>query len=277
MAIKDILHLIDGEATPGPAAGVALDIAMRHSAHVTGVALAIDPIVPGFIVAPIPVELIEAAREDGLKLADDAVRRFRSAAERAGAAHETRVAEVLMGGVPEQFLAQCRVTDLVVIGQDDPSKPEPMREILIEQALFEGTAPILVVPYIAKPAFSAGRVMVAWDGSRTAARAVHAAMPLLAQADAIAVVMIGRATAVEGEPGADVATWLARHGLKVDVETIPSPGVSIADAIINHSSDRGFDLVVMGGYGHSRVREFLVGGATRDILASMTVPVLMAH
>jgi nucleotide-binding universal stress UspA family protein len=277
MAIKDILHLIDNDAKPGPAAGVALDIATRQDAHVTGVALAIDPIVPGFIVAPIPVELIEAARDDALKMADDAVRRFRAAAKLAGAAHETRVAEVLMGGVPEQFLAQCRVTDLVVIGQDDPSKPEPMREILIEQALFEGTAPILVVPYIAKPAFAAGRVMVAWDGSRTAARAVHAAMPLLAQADTVSLVMIGRATAAEGEPGADVATWLARHGLKVDIETIPAPGVSIADAIINHSSDRGFDLVVMGGYGHSRVREFLIGGATRDILASMTVPVLMAH
>jgi nucleotide-binding universal stress UspA family protein len=89
--------------------------------------------------------------------------------------------------------------------------------------------------------------------------------------------MIGRAMKQPGEPGADLATWLARHGLNVSIKCLPSGGIPIADAILNHAADNGFDLVVMGAYGHSWMREALIGGATRDILKTMTVPVLMAH
>ncbi|MEJ1157668.1 universal stress protein [Prosthecomicrobium sp. N25] len=277
MAIKDILLLLDLAKDKSPAAELALDLAGRMNAHITGVGLAIDPIVPGFVVAPIPIELIEAAREEALKTARDAAARFEHAAGLAGVSRETRIVEVLMGGAPENFLANCRTTDLVVVGQEDPDKPEGMREALIEAALFEGAAPLLVVPYITRTALSTSKVMIAWDGSRTAAHAVQAALPILAQAGQIAVVMVGAAMDGPGEPGADIATWLARHGLSVDIETIPAPATGIGDALLNHASDRGFDLLVMGGYGHSRVREFLFGGATRDILRSMTVPILMAH
>ena len=277
MAIKDILLLLDLAEEAGPAAAVAVDLAARLDAHVTGVALAIDPIVPGFVAAPIPVELIEAAREEAVKVAQGATRRFDDLAGRAGVSRETRIAEVLMGGAPDSLLANCRLTDLVVIGQEDSSKPEAMRTELIEAALFEGTAPVLVVPYITRGAVSTDKVMIAWDGSRTASRAVHAALPILAQAKSISVVMVGSAMDQPGEPGADLATYLARHGLAVEIDTIPAPATGVADALLNHAADRGFDMVVMGGYGHSRVREFLFGGATRDILAAMTVPVLMAH
>lgn len=277
MTIKDILHLVDLGPTTSPAATVAIDLAARFDAHVTGLALAIDPIVPGFVAAPIPVELIEAAREEALNAARAAGTRFEDEARRSSVSRELRIAEVLMGGAPDSFVANCRLTDLVVIGQDDPDRPEAMRETLIETALFEGVAPVLVVPYIAKTGLATKRVMIAWDGSRTAARAVRAALPILATADAISVVMVGSAIDQPGEPGADLATFLSRHGLKVDIETIPAPATGVGDALLNQAADRGHDLVVMGGYGHSRVREYLFGGATRDILRSMTVPVLMSH
>lgn len=278
MAIKDVLLLLDLAPDGGPAAAVAIDLAARLEAHVTGVAMAIDPIVPGFVAAPIPVELIEAAREAARKEAQAAADRFEQAAALAGVAREARIAEVLMGGAPDTFLANCRLTDLFVVGQQDEARPESMRTELIEAALFEGTAPVLIVPYITRGGIATDKVMIAWDGSRTASRAVHAALPVLALARQISVVMVGRAVDQQpGEPGADLATYLARHGLSVDIETIPSPETGIADALLNHAADRGFDLLVMGGYGHSRVREFFFGGATRDILASMTVPILMAH
>lgn len=293
MAIRDMLVLLDngapsvprhaapteaaGVAALGRGAAVALDLARRFGAHLTGMALAVDPIVPGFVVAPLPVDVIERARTQAIDAAEQAIARFTAAAERLGVPTEARVAEILMGGAPDGFVVNCRTTDLVVIGQDDPKRPEPMREMMIEAALFEGTAPLLLVPHISESRIALDRVMIGWDGGRTAARAVRAALPILETAKAISVVMIDRAGSNPGEPGADLATWLARHGLGVEVTQIEAPDISIADALLDHAADRSFDLLVMGGYGHSRVREFLLGGATRGILASMTLPVLMAH
>ena len=295
MAIKDMLVLLDnGWSTAekpaasrgtgnadvdlvGPGPTLAIDLARRLEAHVTGVALAVDPIVPGFVVAPLPVEVIEQARAQAVQVAGTATERFLALAGRAGVSAETRVAEILMGGAPEGFVVNCRATDLVVIGQDDPDRPEPMREAMIETALFEGTAPLLIVPYISRGTIAFDRVMIGWDGSRTAARAVQAALPLLALAQKISVVMVDRAGSNPGQPGAELATWLARHGLDVELTQVEAPDISVADALLDHAADKSFDLLVMGGYGHSRVREFLLGGATRGILATMTIPVLMAH
>lgn len=276
MAIKDILILLD-IVKVGPAMEFALDLAAKTGARATGVALAIDPLVPGFIAGPIPIQLIEAAREEGLKTASVAIEQFEKLAAGYAVLAESRVAEVLLGGISERFIAQSRVTDLIVVGQDDSVAPEPMRTDIIEAVLFEGCAPVLVVPTIAKPVFSPKTIMVAWDGSRPAARAVHAALPILALAERIEIMMVGAATDVPGEPGADLATWLARHDLKVNIEAIHNPGIDVSNALLNIASDRGVDLLVMGAYGHSRVREFLLGGATRDILATMTVPTLMLH
>lgn len=287
MAIKDMLVLLDngvaqtgdGDSTVkiGPAPTLALDLAARFGAHVNGVALAVDPIVPGFVVAPLPVEVIEQARAQAVEQAKTACVRFDAEANRVGISAETRVAEILMGGAPEGFVVACRTTDLVVIGQDDPDRPEPMRETIIETAPFEGCAPMLLVPYIARGTLSFDRVTIAWDGGRTAARAVHAALPFLKLAQKVTILMVGKASSIPGEPGGDIATWLSRHGLDVEVVAQEAPDIAVADALLDHAADTSADLLVMGGYGHSRVREFLLGGATRGILAAMTIPVLMAH
>jgi nucleotide-binding universal stress UspA family protein len=276
MSLKDIVVLLDQVRETSPATEMAIDLARRANAHLNGVALAIDPIVPGFIVAPIPVDAFEVARVESLKVAQEALDRFETAARKEAISAEPRLAEVLVGGAPEVFTAHCRLTDLIVIGQSDPDRPEPMREALIEAALFEGSAPLLLVPYINHGGFAARKVMIAWDGGRAAARAVHAALPLLPLAAEITVVIVGTPPR-DGEPGADVATYLARHGLKVTVETLPAAPSGVADTLLNHVADRNYDLVVMGGYGHSRFREMILGGATRDMLKTMTVPVMMAH
>lgn len=190
---------------------------------------------------------------------------------------EGRLAEVITGGPMEPVLRHCRLTDLIVVGQDNPDQPEPMRELLIETALFESGVPVLIIPYIGAPAPKFENVLVAWDGSSTATRAVQAALPILALAKKVTVLIINKGSKMAGEPGADMATYLARHGLNVTVDVITNTQTTVAETLLNYVSDNGKDLVVMGGYGHSRVREFLFGGATRDILAAMTVPVLMAH
>ncbi len=275
MAIKDILAVVD-LAGDQRAVKVALDLAGRTNAHVTGLSIAFEPVVPGFVAAPMPADYIEIARESALKAAAASGTKFMEMARRAGLQAESRTAEMITGGTAEAVVTHCRFTDLVVIGQDNPDQPEPMREVLIEATLFESGVPVLIVPYI-NAGLSLKNVLVGWDGSPTASRAVHAALPILAMAEKITVMMVETGKIRHGEPGADIATYLARHGLNVTVDVVPRPSSGIADAILNYVSDHNVDLVAMGGYGHSRMREFLFGGATREILNSMTVPVLMAH
>jgi nucleotide-binding universal stress UspA family protein len=164
-----------------------------------------------------------------------------------------------------------------VVAQPEPDSTGPER-LIIEATLFGSGRPILIVPYIQKAPLTLGRVMACWDGSRSAARAIADALPLLARAKAVEIFTVtgeaGKSSEVEG---ADLAHHLARHGLKVEVERQVARDIDVASVILSHAADRSADLIVMGGYGHSRLREFVLGGATRGILASMTVPVLMSH
>jgi nucleotide-binding universal stress UspA family protein len=121
-------------------------------------------------------------------------------------------------------------------------------------------------------------VMVCWDGSRSAARAVGDALPFLLRAEKVEVVLVASEPGKSDEiPGADIAHHLARHGLKVELKRIVAVDVDVTNTLLSHAADVGSDLLVMGGYGHSRLREFVLGGVTRGILASMTLPTLMSH
>lgn len=243
MAIKDILTLVD-LAGKQHAARAALDLAARCDANATGLTIAFEPVVPGFVAAPMPADYIELARNQALKAAQDAGKTFNDMARMAGVKAEVRTAEMITGGSAEAVLAHCRLTDLVVVGQENPDEPEPMREMLIESILFESGVPVLVVPYIGGT-LPLKNVMVAWDGSPTASRAVHAAMPMLQMADKVTVMIVENGRRAHGEPGTDIATYLARHGLDVTIDVVPRPSGGVADAILNYVSDRSIDLVAM--------------------------------
>ena len=134
------------------------------------------------------------------------------------------------------------------------------------------------MPFIQKVGLKLDRVMVCWDGGRASTRAIGDAMPLLEKAKQIEVVVVGSKPPKSDEvSGADLGQHLARHGVNVDVKRITSPDIDVASTILSYAADASADLIVMGGYGHSRLREFILGGATRAILESMTVPVLMSH
>jgi nucleotide-binding universal stress UspA family protein len=138
--------------------------------------------------------------------------------------------------------------------------------------------PVLVVPYIGAAKPPGNNVMLCWNGRREAARAATGALPLLKTATNVTLLMIDPATPTGGgEPGADAAQWLARHGAKVTVQRDSAEGSNVGGVILSRAADRDIDLIVMGLYGHSRVRELVLGGASRTLLASMTVPLLLAH
>jgi nucleotide-binding universal stress UspA family protein len=151
---------------------------------------------------------------------------------------------------------------------------------LPEQVILGCGRPALVIPYIGPPATLGERVVVAWDASREAARAVNDALPLLERAKTVSVVTINPRQQPFGhgeEPGADIGLHLARHDVKIEVERVVSRDIDVANTILSQVANEGADLLVMGAYGHSRLREYVLGGVTRTILAEMTVPVLMSH
>lgn len=276
MALKDITALVDLRG-PKHAMNVAIDLALKTEAHVTGLALAYNPVMPGYLIAPMPADYLEQARKQSEDEAQAALKEFDAAAERNGTKHESRLVQMAGGGAADPFIAQCRLSDLIVMGQYDAERGDAIGEVLIEAALFDSGVPVMIVPYVGAPKLSTDHVMIAWDGSATAVRAIRSTLPLLQLAKKITVVMVDRGQKSEGEPGAEVATYLARHGFDVNLESIASPDTSVSDALLNYISDNGVDMVVMGGYGHSRMREFVLGGATYGMLKSMTVPVVMAH
>ena len=153
-----------------------------------------------------------------------------------------------------------------------------MEEIIAETALFESGRPVILVPYIQKAPLKLDNVMVCWDGSRPATRAIADSMPLLERAGLVELVIVANERGKQDEiAGADMGQHLARHGLKVDVKRIAGGDIDVADTLLSHAADSAADFIVMGGYGHSRLREFVLGGVTHSILRSMTAPALMAH
>lgn len=276
MAIRDVTTILDlyDPAMPGPA--YAIDLAAKAQAHVTGISIAMEPLAPGFLGSPIPADYIVGAIEEAERQAKAAAETFVGRARAAGVSAETR-ALTLLSGATSPIVAQTHLSDLVVIGQENLDLVEPMRGALIEAMLFDAGVPVCVVPTAWRKGFQVERAVIAWDGSSTAARAVHAALPLLSGATSVEVTIVASSKAWTGEPGADVATYLARHGANVTVNTVNRDAGDVAGTLIAHINETAADFCVMGAYGQSRLREFIIGGATRSMLEGMTVPTVMAH
>ncbi len=179
----------------------------------------------------------------------------------------------------EMIGRRARYTDLVVLGPELFAHALLRRKVL-EGALFSSGKPVLLVPEGRAPSLRPKRVMVGWDSRLEASNAVHHALALLKGADDVHVVLVDplRGEDEQGaEPGADIATYLARHGVKVTVDQISSQGRSVADSLRRHAVDMAADMLVMGAYGHSRLRERMFGGVTRSILEAPSLPVFLAR
>jgi nucleotide-binding universal stress UspA family protein len=274
--IKDIIVNL-GLGERDPAGEVAVSIAEMFAAHVLGLAFAYEPIIPGALMGSIPAEFIESQRAEASAKAKIAIARFEELARRAGVSYEHRTLNASLSSASDQLGRLARRFDFVVVGQPERERPVP-EEMVDEGALFESGRPVIVAPFIQKGGLKLDRVMVCWDGSRAATRAIADSLPLMRKAKQVEIVIVANGRAKSDEvPGADLGQHLARHGLKVDVKRITSPDIDVASTILSYAADSSTDLIVMGGYGHSRLREFVLGGVTRGILESMTVPVLMSH
>ena len=274
--LKDVVVNLSGRASLDFAADYAISIAATFGAHVTGIAFLYEPVIPDGTLGGVPVDLIELQREENSKIARDAIGRFEAGVKKSGVAAETRRLDATFGGAATLFAQIARRFDISVVGQAQREQGAT-DELIIEGALFESGRPVIVVPYIQKCGLTLERVLVCWDGGRTAARAVADAMPFLTRAKAVDLVIVAEERKNDEVTGVRMSEHLARHGASVSVKRIAKGDLSVQDAILSYAADSSADFMVMGGYGHSRLREFILGGVTRSILNSMTVPVLMSH
>lgn len=276
--IRDVLVNLTHGTEVDTAANFAASLAAAFSAHVTGLAVTYEIEIPPFYMGAVPTDFLETQAQENEAAAAKAAERFSLLAAGVGVPHEVKTFNASLGVAANKFAEMARLFDLTVVAQPDPDRSGP-EEVMAETALLESGRAVLVVPYVQKAGFGAGRTVVAWDGSRAAARALAEGLPLLHRSEVVEVLRILRGGHGEDAGCEDVVRHLARHGLTARIRTmhVASSEASIAQAILNEVSDQGADLVVMGGYGHSRLRELVLGGVTREIFSTMTVPVLMAH
>jgi nucleotide-binding universal stress UspA family protein len=275
--IKDIVVNLSVGQRASFTGDYAVSIAAAFDAHVAGIAFVCDPIVPVSGAGYIPADVIERQEQDNAAAAKAALERFAKSADNAGVSNAPLTLSASFAGAADQFARIARRFDLSIIGQAEP-ETSAIEEVIIEAALFDSGRPLIAVPYIQKAPLKLDNVMLCWDGSRAAARAIGDAMPLLEKAGRVEVVIVANERGKQDEiEGADMGEHLARHGLNVEVKRTVLGDIDVADVLLSHAADAGTDFIVMGGYGHSRLREFVLGGVTRSILRSMTAPVLLSH
>lgn len=283
MSYKDLLVHLDDTKANRKRLEAALALAERWGAHLTGLYCVGRYEARGYV--QIPGEVVARRRQEEEEAARVRLSEFEEAAARAGVSATARTATVAMSDVAREVALHARYSDLAILGQPDPDEDYPNAGPIIEEVVFASGRPTLLIPYIGAStrngAIELGRrVMVAWDAGREATRAVNDALPLLKAAehvDLIAVNPIKGQRRHGDEPGSDIALHLARHGVKVEVHSLEARDMGAGDVILSRLSDEGSDLLVMGAYGHSRLRELVLGGVTRSVLQHMTVPVLMSH
>ncbi|OLL31131.1 universal stress protein UspA [Burkholderia sp. SRS-W-2-2016] len=279
MSYHSILVHLDTSARAHPRLEFALQLAHRFHARLTGLFSTYVPPRHAFLVM---------AGTAGYYAEHERQRH-----ERAGALERLFRAELARANVDGEWIAAngyandavppyARLADLIVLGQSNPADPESfVAEQFVEHIVLSAGRPVLLVPSAGTFAAPGRHALIAWDGSREATRAIADALPLLVDAAKVTLLTVHSPrdrTAPDRIAGADIAQSIARHGVKADVRELSvATDTPVGDALLSQASELGCDLIVMGAYAHSRLHEVVLGGATRTMLRSMTVPVLLSH
>jgi nucleotide-binding universal stress UspA family protein len=276
--IKDIIVNLEHLVERDPGRDFAISIAETFDTHIAGVAFAYVPEFPGYSMLEIPPDIEAQMIAESEKAALAAIERFDAAARRSLVSAEHRLYRATGASAPLILSTLARRFDLSVLMQSEPGGVD--NDDMIETLLLQSGRPLIVVPYIQKDGLKPDRLVCCWDGSRAAARAINDALPLLVKAAAVdlLIVLNEKTNSKNNEiRGAQMAKHLARHDVTVEIEMVPTADIDVASAILSYVADTSGTLIVMGGYGHAKLREVILGGVTRDMLKSMTVPVFLSH
>ena len=278
MGYKTILVHCDASPHLAHRLGLAVELARRFGARLVGSYVQQPFDVPAFFDGTMPTDDLYTSYERAAKADQEAAR---LAFDKAVKGSELSAEWRLGNGYPENELTvQARYADLLVLGQAHPEGETLTPTDLPESVALSTGRPTLVVPHIGVLGETGKSVMLCWNASRESARAASDAMPFLMAAEKVTVLVVDGRTSADGhgaEPGADVARWLAGHGVNATVQRDVASDTDVGSVILSRAADHAVDLIVMGIYGHSRLREMVLGGASRTLLSAMTVPVLMGH
>ncbi|RAU21542.1 universal stress protein [Paramagnetospirillum kuznetsovii] len=275
MAFKDILVHMDSTVQAGSRLDLALALAKRYQAHLIALNVRDRTLVPTRLTAQFGAEMDAILARGDAEAASAAKAMVEARAEAAQTSVEWRD---VAGDLMDTVALHARYCDLVVVGQTVPDNADG--RALPDSLVVAVGRPMLVVPHAGQFPSIGRRVLVAWNASREATRAVHDALPFLREAELVHVIAVNPEHGMAGHgdiPGADICQHLSRHGVKAVCEHIRSDDIAAGAMLLNRVADEDCDMIVMGGYGRSRLREMVLGGATRHLLEHMTVPILMSH
>ena len=277
--LKNLLVHIPSERPIRPVVDAAISLAVSHAARLRAISVGYEttnvalPIDAGGAAA---AAVFEIERERALARANAALSIFEIEARNAGIAYDFQAMASVPADAAASVIALARLHDLTIVQQPEPER-QTFDNVMPQEMLFESGGPVLFVPYVHKGPLEANRIGIAWDGSRLAARALRDAEPFLARAQTITIISINEIRAPAEASAKAVSAHLARYGATVRIQQMEADRADIQPSILSIAADDGLDLIVMGGYGHSRLRERILGGVTRGMIQSMTVPTLMSH
>lgn len=279
MSYPSILTVWDGAEESRAAFELAMSLARRWAAHLDVACLGVDRAPTGFYAADIAHEMIYDAYGQAREEAETLAKEARAAMIAENTAFSIRSATLRFAELPVVVGKAAWFQDLVVLPKPFGREDEELPEAILDAALFNGPAPVLIVPPNASAGEVGKRILIAWNGSAEAARALRAALPMLKEAEAVEAAMVDPAQHRRGcsDPGTALGAMLSRHGVNAEISLLPQTGPNVAETLLARARDTEADMIVMGAYGHSRFRERMIGGATRDMLKAADRPIFMAR
>ena len=279
MPYKSLTMFLAAEPGMREAIEAAVSFARRHDAHFDVCCLGVDNTQAAGFYAGAPAMIYQEALDQARTEAEALEAKARAQLRNADIRWSTDSAVVTLGGVASYVGLKARFSDLVLMPRPYGDQRGINDEAMIESALFDGQAAVMVLPEGLDRIDAFDRIVLAWNQSNESLRAARRSLPLLKAADHVSIAIIDPPThgPERSDPGGLLTQMLSRHGVRAEVSVLARTMPSVSDTLMRHMDDQQADLLVMGAYGHSRLREAILGGATRDMLEKLKTPVFMAH
>ncbi len=277
MTIKNILVHIDHSAACEHRVKAAIKLARDYDARLSALFVVPDYFVPSYVEAQISADVIAQISEQAVARAKETQSKVKAQVKDAGLELDCYIEEGNIIGIIGDY---ARYTDLLILGQSQSDDPDNISEGLADHLVLEGGAPCIVIPYIGTRQTLGKRILLAWNESRESSRALRDALPLLQAADSVSILLIKPTSHNEKHTATQervITKYLAGHDIDVKINLCVDNHLDPGDTMLAQAADNDIDLIVMGAYGPSRLREIVLGGATRHLLKEMTVPVFISH